>query len=205
MDNLREHNTLGIIIFNILIIAAILIGVLAVDMHQSHAAERQAYHEAIRITTKKEFDQALKHDCIVLVTTKLTAKDPVSADQNLNKDDLIYYEKSHLITTTIMVPMSDGKNTTMTPQTQTQIVEDDQRTTKSVMIFGHNYSINKFKINKLKQTKSAGGYDYEFVPSGKTVTFLARTKDGTLQPITNSKYIKLYPYTQQQFDNHMKK
>ena len=104
-----------------------------------------------------------------------------------------------------MVPMSDGKNTTMTPQTQTQIIEDDQRTAKSVMIFGHNYSINDFKLNKLKQTKSIGCYDYEFVSSGKTVTFLAQTKDGTLQPISNSKCIKLYPYTQQQFDNRMKK
>lgn len=159
----------------------------------------------MRITTKKEFDRALKHDHAVLVTTKLTTKDPASSDQNLNRNNLIYYEKSHLITTTIMVPMSDGKNRTMTPQTQTQIIEDDQRTAKSVMIFGHNYSTNKFKINKLKQTKSVGGYDYEFVPSGKIVTFLAQIKDGTLQPITNSKYIKLYPYTQQQFDNHMKK
>lgn len=202
---MHEHNTLGIMIFSILIIIASLIGMLAVDMHQSHKAERQAYQSAVRITTKKEFDQALKRDHTVLVTTKLIAKDPVSSDQNLNRTNLIYYEKSHLITTTIMVPMSDGKNTTMTPQTQTQIIEDDQRTVKSVMIFGHNYSTNKFKLSKLKQTKSAGGYDYEFVPSGKTVTFLAQTKDGTLQPISNSKYIKLYPYTQKQFDNHMKK
>lgn len=54
MDNLHEHNTLGIIIFSILIIAASLIGVLAVDMHQSHIAERQAYQSATRITTKKD-------------------------------------------------------------------------------------------------------------------------------------------------------
>lgn len=202
---MSDNSTRSIVVFGILIVLISVISMLIINVRNNHAIERKAYHDAIRVTTKKEFDHALTGNHTILVTTKLTAKDPASSDKNLDKDNLIYYEKSHLYTTTVMTPMSDGKNTTMTPQTQTQIIEDDQRTAKSVMIFGHNYSINKFKLSRLKQTKSAGGYDYEFVLSGKTVTFLAQTKDGTLRPITNSKYIKLYPYTQKQFDAYMKK
>lgn len=197
-----ESRTHGMVIFGILIVSLGLITMLIVNVHSKRMIERKAYHEAVQVTTKREFDQTLKRNQTVLVTTKLTAKDPVSSDQNLNKDNLIYYDKSHLYTTTVMTPMSDGKNTTMIPQTQTQVVDDDERTAKNLVIFDHSYSIDDFKLSKLKQSKSVGGYDYEFVPSGETVTFLAKVQNGKLTPINGSS-IKLYPYTQKQFDDYM--
>lgn len=192
------------VVFGILIVLISVISMLIINVRNNHAIERKAYYDAIRVTTKKEFDHALTGNHTILVTTKLVAKDPVTSDQHLSKDNLIYYEKSHLYATTIMAPMSDGKNTTMVPQTQTQVIEDDARTAKNILIFGHSYSVNDFKFSKLKQAKSAGGYDYEFVSANKTVTFLAQTKDGKLSPISNSKKIKLYPYTQKQFDDYIK-
>lgn len=204
VNNLCEEHSRAIVIFCILLVSISLVSALIINIRNNHAIEQKAYHDAIRVTTKNEFDHALTGNHTILVTTKLAAKDPVTSDQYLDKDNLIYYEKSHLYTTTVMVPMSDGKNTTMIPQTQTQVVEDDARTAKSVVIFDHSYSTDDFKISKLKQTKSVGDYDYEFVPNGKTVTFLAQTKDGKLSPISNSKKIKLYPYTQKQFDDYIK-
>lgn len=188
----------------ILIVSISVISMLIITACNNRTIERQAYHDAIRVTTNREFDQALKGNHTILVTTKLVTTDPVSSDKNIGKDNLLYYTKSHVMTTTVMVPMQDGKNTTMMPQTQTQVADDDAKAAKNIMIFDHSYSANNFKLNKLIQTESAGGYDYEFVSAGKTITFLAQTKDGKLLPINSSKQIKLYPYTQKEFDHHMK-
>lgn len=201
---MREEHSHAIVIFCILLVSISLVSALIINIRNNHAIEQKAYHDAIRVTTKKEFDHALTRNHTILVTTKLAAKDPVSSDKNLGKDNLLYYAKSHITTTTVMVPMSDGKNTTMVPQAQTQVIDDDERAAKNIMIFDHSYSTDDFKFNKLMQTKSAGGYDYESISTGETITFLAQTKDGKLLPINNSKKIKLYPHTQQQFADHMK-
>lgn len=201
---MREEHSHAIVIFCILLVSISLVSALIINMRNNHAIEQKAYRDAIRVTTKNEFDQVLKGNHTVLVTTKLSTKDPISSDKNLGKDNLLYYAKSHIFTTTVMVPMSDGKNTTMVPQTQTQVIDDDTQAAKNIMIFDHSYSANDFKFNKLMQAKSAGGYDYEFILTGETITFLAQTKDGKLLPISNSNKITLYPYTQKQFDNYIK-
>lgn len=200
-DNDRTIMFAGMALVALAVISLIAFGMYAIG--KSQAQRQSTYEQAERITTKQQFNQALKQNGkIIAVSTKISG-DPIT-DPNLPDQKILYVKQTHDETYTTMIPVSTGKTTTMIPTTNTDTVTDYQHHGKHLQIFGHKFSYDDVDYERLIQnTDSNNSNDYHVIKDNENVSFIAKVHDGSLESVDGSPQIKLYDMNQDRFAKFM--